>query len=167
MSEDEKQIRQPVARAGLGGKPTSAAVTIRLASMEDAAGITQLSEALGYPVDADTIGERLRRLHASRDDRVVVAEAGSGQIVGWLHAAKRLMLESEQRCEILGLIVDREFRGKGIASQLVAAVESWARSNEIPEMAVASNIVREESHPFYERLGYTRVKTQHIYRKPL
>jgi hypothetical protein len=28
-------------------------------------------------------------------------------------------------------------------------------------------VTREESHPFYERLGYTRVKTQHAYRKRL
>jgi hypothetical protein len=30
---------------------------------------------------------------------------------------------------------------------------------------VRSNVVRAESHQFYERLGYARVKTQHAYRK--
>jgi hypothetical protein len=34
-------------------------------------------------------------------------------------------------------------------------------------MAVRSNVTRTESHPFYERLGYARVKTQHAYRKRL
>jgi hypothetical protein len=28
-------------------------------------------------------------------------------------------------------------------------------------------VVRAESHPFYERLGYLRTKTQHAYRKTL
>jgi hypothetical protein len=30
------------------------------------------------------------------------------------------------------------------------------------EIAVRSNTVRAESHPFYERAGYVRVKTQHV-----
>jgi len=30
-----------------------------------------------------------------------------------------------------------------------------------------SNAVRAESHPFYQRLGYARTKTQHYYRKAL
>jgi predicted N-acetyltransferase YhbS len=28
-------------------------------------------------------------------------------------------------------------------------------------------VVRAESHPFYERLGFARVKTQHAYLKPV
>jgi hypothetical protein len=46
-------------------------------------------------------------------------------------------------------------------------VEEWAREREIDEGGVRSNVVRTDSHPFYERLGYTRVKTQHAYRKGL
>jgi predicted N-acetyltransferase YhbS len=34
-------------------------------------------------------------------------------------------------------------------------------------MTVRSNVVRSGSHPFYERLGYARSKTQHAYRKAL
>ena len=34
-------------------------------------------------------------------------------------------------------------------------------------MTVRSNVVRHESHPFYERVGYERTKTQHAYRKRL
>ena len=33
------------------------------------------------------------------------------------------------------------------------------------EVSVRSNVIRAESHPFYERLGYVRFKTQHAYRK--
>ena len=34
-------------------------------------------------------------------------------------------------------------------------------------MSVRSDIVRAESHPFYQRVGYERAKTQHVYRKRL
>jgi len=37
----------------------------------------------------------------------------------------------------------------------------------LESVAVRSNIVRTESHPFYERVGYQRVKTQHAYFKRL
>jgi hypothetical protein len=32
-------------------------------------------------------------------------------------------------------------------------------------VTVRSNVVRVESHPFYERLGHVRGKTQHVYTK--
>jgi hypothetical protein len=37
----------------------------------------------------------------------------------------------------------------------------------VTEISVGSNVVRPESHPFYEHLGYQRAKTQHAYRKRL
>ena len=50
---------------------------------------------------------------------------------------------------------------------LVTAVEQWAWERGLDQMAVRSNVTRSESHPFYERLGYVRAKTQHAYRKRL
>ena len=77
------------------------------------------------------------------------------------------LLESGRRCEILGLVVDEEYRATGIGRSLVERVEQWARSRDLLQMAVRSSVLRLESHPFYERLGYRRVKTQHSYRKEL
>jgi len=34
-------------------------------------------------------------------------------------------------------------------------------------LTVRSNAARELSHPFYEALGYSRDKTQHVYRKTI
>jgi GNAT superfamily N-acetyltransferase len=64
-------------------------------------------------------------------------------------------------------VVDARERGRGVGRRLVAAVEEWARARGLEQIAVRSNVTREESHPFYEHLGYTRVKTQHAYRKRL
>ena len=84
-----------------------------------------------------------------------------------MHAAEQELLEAERRCEILGLVVDAAHRGRGAGSRLVHAVEQWAASRGLELVAVRSNVSRLESHPFYERLGYVRVKTQHAYRKRL
>ena len=141
--------------------------TIRRAAGQDAPRLAELSGVLGYPAAAAELGVRLERLLASSQDIVLVAESATGETVGWLHGAEQELLESGRRCEILGLVIDPEHRGQGIGRRLVAAVETWARARDLKQMTVRSNVVRTESHPFFERLGYARAKTQHAYRKRL
>ncbi|HET8836915.1 MAG TPA: GNAT family N-acetyltransferase [Gemmatimonadales bacterium] len=140
---------------------------IRPAVLADADRLAALSSELGYPVTADEMGRRLADLLARDGDIVLVAEAESGQVVGWVHGSDQRLLESARRCELLGLVVDAGQRGRGVGRRLVAGVEEWARARGLEQMAVRSNVTRTESHPFYERLGYARVKTQHAYRKRL
>jgi GNAT superfamily N-acetyltransferase len=113
------------------------------------------------------MGARLERLLRRANDLILVAEVPPRGIVGWLHGAEQELLESGRRCEILGLVVDAEYRGRGLGRLLVDGAESWATARGLGLMAVRSNVARSESHPFYERLGYARVKTQHAYRKHL
>jgi GNAT superfamily N-acetyltransferase len=141
--------------------------TIRRAAGQDAPRLAELSGVLGYPAAVAELGDRLQRLLASSQDIVLVAESATGETVGWLHGAEQELLESGRRCEILGLVIDPEHRGQGIGRCLVGAVEAWARARDLKQMTVRSNVVRTESHPFYERLGYARAKTQHAYRKRL
>jgi GNAT superfamily N-acetyltransferase len=49
----------------------------------------------------------------------------------------------------------------------VAKAEAWARARGCPSLTVRSNVVREHAHPFYESLGFARIKTQHVYGKTL
>ncbi len=134
--------------------------------LDDAEAIAELSGQLGYPAVASDIHARLLRLAKTPDQIVLVAE-DAGRITGWLHAAAQLVLDSGERCEIVGLVVDRGSRGQGIGRRLVDAVERWARDRGLGLMSARSAITRVESHPFYERLGYERIKTSHTYRKPL
>lgn len=142
------------------------AVTVRRAAAADAARIGDLSGVLGYPVDPRVMSERLIHLLA-RDDNAVFVAADGDRVVGWIHGAEHELLEVGRLCEILGLVVDTSTRRGGAGRALVGAIERWAASRGIPQVAVRSNVVRVESHPFYERLGYRRVKTQHSYRKNL
>jgi len=142
-------------------------LSIRRADPRDAAGIAPLSGVLGYPVEAATIAQRLRRLLLRPEDVVLVAEDERGHIVGWLHGAEQELLECGRRCEILGLVVAAGYRGRGAGRRLAEAAERWAAERGLEEMSVRSNVVRPDAHPFYERLGYARTKTQHAYRKPV
>jgi GNAT superfamily N-acetyltransferase len=131
----------------------------------DAAAIASLSAELGYPVEPAEILTRLRALLEATDQVVLVATAPDHAVVGWIHGAEHLLLEAGSRCEILGLVVSSGYRRSGIGHRLLAAVEAWALSRRLPEVSVRSNVLRESSHPFYEKHGYRRVKTQHAYRK--
>ena len=145
---------------------TATVIVVRRAASADVARLAELSEILGYPVASSSLAPRLERLLARVEDAVLVAEAESG-VVGWVHGAEQELLESGRRCEILGLVVDPAFRSQGVGRVLVRAVEQWAANRGLDQMTVRSNVVRAESHLFYQRLGYIRTKTQDAYRKDL
>ena len=142
------------------------AVTIRPAGVDDASDIARLATELGYPSSESEMRTRIERLLQSDAYFLVVAERESA-IVGWIAAERRLLLESGERADIVGLIVTEHARRDGTGRSLVLAAEEWARQQGMNRMAVRSSVSRLESHPFYERLGYSRAKTQHAYVKRL
>ena len=141
-------------------------VAVRRATVGDAPRIAELSGVLGYPVEHGVMAERLAHL-VGRDDNAVFAAVDGERVVAWIHGAEHELLEVGRLCEILGLVVDPSVRRVGAGRALIAAVEEWAALRGVTQVSVRSNVLRLESHPFYERLGYVRVKTQHSYRKAL
>jgi GNAT superfamily N-acetyltransferase len=142
-------------------------LTIRRAALSDVPRLAALSDVLGYPVAAGALANRLGRLLVRNENAVFVVVSRFGEVVGWIHALELELLEVERHCEIAGLVVDVAYRGQGAGRQLVEAAECWAAGRGIANMHVRSNVMRPESHPFYERMGYARAKTQHAYRKTL
>ncbi|CAN5781327.1 GNAT family N-acetyltransferase [soil metagenome] len=139
---------------------------IRPATIADAPDIARLANQLGYPVSDQQIAGRLTRLLGSAAHFIAVA-AMPPSLVGWVAAERRLLLESGERVELVGLVVASTARRAGIGRALVQAAEAWAVAQKLRVISVRSNVARAESHPFYERLGYTRTKTQHAYSKQL
>jgi GNAT superfamily N-acetyltransferase len=141
-------------------------LVVRRAKTADAAHVAELSGILGYPVDRETIKSRLEQLRG-REDHVVFIADMNGEVVGWIHGAEHELLVAGRMAEILGLVVAEGRRAGGVGRRLVEAVEQWARGRGLKDVSVRSNVVRPESHSFYERIGYPRLKTQHVYRKRL
>jgi GNAT superfamily N-acetyltransferase len=140
---------------------------VRTARVTDAPRVAELSGVLGYPATREVMEQRLERVLAIETHAVFVAETLSNEVVGWTHAAEQEILEAGCLCEIKGLVVAEGERGRGAGRHLIEAVERWALARGLNEVSVRSNVVRIESHPFYERMGYARIKTQHAYRKHL
>jgi len=139
---------------------------VRKAKSSDAARVAELSGILGYPVDRENMQRRLERI-GDREEHVVFVADISGEVVGWIHGAEHEFLVAGRIGEICGLVVAEGQRTSGVGRRLVEAVEEWARGRGLDQVSVRSNVARTESHPFYEKVGYTRLKTQHVYRKSL
>jgi len=148
------------------GKPATEKLKIREARAEDSARLAVLSEQLGYPVSAEEIGRRLRQVQRDERHAVYVAEV-AGQLVGWLHVFICPQLLTHAQAEIGGLVVEVNSRAQGVGKILMRQAEEWARARGCRAVYLRTNIIRADAHRFYEQLGYTRIKTQHAFRKPL
>ena len=138
------------------------AMTIRSMSMADAPAVAALTQQLGYEVSATEVAERFGMVQADQSSVAFVAEV-DGELVGWVQALNRVLLQWKRVLEIGGLVVDRERRGEGIGAQLVEAVAEWARRDGHTTLYVQSNVVRDGAHDFYPALGFSQWKTSHTY----
>lgn len=146
------------------GRP--AGFVIRDARVSDAASLARLATQLGYPTTEAEAGRRAAAVLGRPDHRVLVAEDG-GEMVGWIHVAPSVTLESDPSAEIAGLVVDGRSRGRGVGARLVAEAEAWAVTQGYGLMRVRSNVKRNRARRFYERAGFTVTKRQRNFEKRL
>jgi predicted N-acetyltransferase YhbS len=139
-------------------------ITIRSARVSDAKAINILTKQLGYDTESNAVAARLSRLLARRDQQFLVAAHG-GRAVGWIHMIVAEYVEADAFVVIGGLVVDREYRKQGIGRRLVAHAEEWAVANGCSFVRLSSSMKRTEAHAFYERVGYTNLKTQYSFAK--
>ncbi len=141
-------------------------VSVRRATLDDAGVLASLAGELGYPSTEAQMRTRLTRVLASAFDVVFVAVIDD-EIGGWIHVTDSISVENDAHAEIRGLVVHEPQRSRGIGAILVNAAEQWARERGLTRMRVRSNVTRERTHRFYERLGYLTKKTSKSFDKRL
>jgi GNAT superfamily N-acetyltransferase len=152
----------PMAKASNAPK-----IKVRPAMARDIAEIARLAGELGYPSTAAQVRDRLAVMRGNSHQATFVAALAGGDVIGWIHLSEEHSPGSDPRAEISNLVVDSRFRGAGTGRLLVERGERWAREQGLAAMGVRSNIIREGSHAFYLRLGYTITKFQKVFRKTL
>lgn len=140
---------------------------IRTATLGDAERIAVLSTQLGYPSSRHEVERRLSRIVRDEDHAVFVAAGSDGQVLGWVHAHVSHLVESDPEAEVGGLVVDEAHRGGGIGRLLVERAEQWSREKRLKSVYIRSNVIRQDAHAMYKKLGYDIVKTQYAFRKIL
>jgi GNAT superfamily N-acetyltransferase len=141
-------------------------VTIRAARASDAREIAQLTAQLGYDLTESAASDRLSRILGRNDQQFFVADV-DGRAVGWVHAVFVEYVDAEAFVVIGGLVVDRSQRRLGVGRALMNRAELWAQERECSMVRLSSSSTRNAAHRFYEALGYTNIKTQFSFIKPL
>ena len=141
-------------------------LTIRLAHLRDAERIAVLSEQLGYPASQEEMERRLNKIEHDTNHALFFAEIG-GRVIGWIHVLICPIVIFGLEVEVGGLVVDEEYRRSGAGRLLMERAEQWVREKGCRAVYLRSNIIRQDARPFYERIGYTVIKTQLAFRKVL
>jgi len=131
----------------------------RQMSSEDAAAVTALSRQLGYPLSLQQVLQNIDAVRRSKDHDAYVAVYDS-HVVGWIGLAQAIMIEVLPFCEINGLVIDENHRGKGIGKLLVERAKQWAKEKGNDTLRLRCNVKRTEAHEFYRHLGFKETKQQ-------
>ena len=140
--------------------------------------LVELSEVLGYPLEAEELFERVGLL--DDDDLLVVGEVDA-VVVGFAsarlddHVAEGPAVEvvalvvakNSPLDHVVALVVDPAAQRRGVAAALMGAVEAWARDCGRGVLRLRSNVVREAAHRFYTGEGFEVVKRSTVFEKRL
>lgn len=141
--------------------------TIRLADVNDSERIAKLCQQLGYPTAQTAVQQRLHQIYQDESHAVYVAERSDRQVVGWVHVYVCQLVLTDLQAVIGGIVVDEGDRRYGTGRRLMQHAEQWAYKQGCRTVLVRSNIVRKEARSFYERIGYSKIKTSLVFHKIL
>ena len=140
---------------------------IRRYEPADLPAVVALSGQLGYSVTEEQAQLFLNVIVQDPHQMVFVAAEAQATVLGWVHIFITNRIFMPPLADLGGLVVDQNARGKSIGEQLMRAAEDWARMKGCSQLVVRSNVVREDAHRFYRRMGYELSKHQVVLRKEL
>src|SRR6267378_766958 len=121
--------------------PVADRVQIRPPRTADAERLGVLYRQLGYPTEIEELVSRINKLSGLQEHFVAVAEV-DGTVVGWVQAEQRFSIETGDKAELVGLIVNAATRRSGVGRLLVQAAEEWATGRGLRSIVVRSNVIR-------------------------
>lgn len=138
---------------------------IRRAMIADAKEIARLCLQLGNQIRVEQVEDRLEKINQEKDSILFLYEMDN-TICGWVHVFGKCIIQLEY-AEIGGLVVDTEYRGKGIGKYLMQKAQVWALEKGYSEVRLRSGGHRKEAHAFYKSIGYGNIKWQEVFSRKL
>jgi len=114
--------------------------------------------------------QQVREGDRSDPAEVLIAWDDSGCPVGFAEMSIRPYAEgcySGRVAYLEGWFVDESYRGRGIGSALVAAVEEWGRTQGCTELGSDTTIDNDSSAAAHRAIGFEEVDRIICFRKPL
>ena len=138
---------------------------IRQATVADAAEVARLLGELGYDASAEDVQNRWSK-QAEAGAFILVAE-GQGRLLGLLSFAQMPLLHADGYLgRVTGLVVDAEWRGRGLGKRLLRAMEALAWEQDCLRVEITSGDFRPDAHAFYEHVGYAPDERRFVRRRP-
>lgn len=126
---------------------------VRRARIEDGPTVFSLLAQLGeqYTPDRAVFDTAFRDAVAQSDDHILFVVDDGDHVVGYaLATIARLFYTNGDSAQLQELVVDENFRARGIGSELVSAIEEECLGRGVRQLTVATL----KSAAFYERLDY-------------
>ena len=117
---------------------------------------------MGYFISTENTLKSIEVLNFSKNDIAYVAVVAD-KVIGWIHVFYTTRLECEPFCEIAGLVVADDCRGKGIGRALIEHIKPWCKEKKSHTLIVRSSTKRDKAHRFYEHIGFKDLKQQNIF----
>jgi GNAT superfamily N-acetyltransferase len=131
-------------------------LTIRAAEMNDAAPLAQLMCELGYETTKSEMQMRLERIATDERLRTFVA-VRDGQVCGMIGTLTYPSYEqNDPSGRIVALVILSTMRRRGIGRALIGTAEKDFAQRGIRRIALNTQLAREDTHKFYDSLGYER-----------
>ena len=113
-----------------------------------------LENDLGYNCELDKLNNRINEMQKRGNYQIFVACDGD-KVVGYIGCVNYLAFELDNEgMKIIALAVSKDYRRKGIGTELLKTTEQWAKENNIEVILLNSGLSREDAHAFYESQGY-------------
>ncbi|OZB92972.1 N-acetyltransferase [Paenibacillus sp. XY044] len=107
----------------------------------------------------DRVKKKIETITAKTKDVIFVCEQNE-EVVGYIHGSPYELLFSDSLVNVLGFVVKKSHRNKGVGSMLISRLEQWGRSHGFSGVKLLSHPSRVQAHRFYERRGYVFTKDQ-------
>lgn len=136
-------------------------VTIRNAQPDDLDALTALLRQL-FAIEADftvDTGRQRRGLSLMLDGcmkhRCVKVAEVDGEVVGMVTA--QLLISTAEGGPVAlveDMVVDGQYRGRGIGRQLMGAIEAWARKRGVSRLQLLADRTNFSGLDFYDKIGW-------------
>ncbi len=133
---------------------------IREIKISDYKEIYNLSCQHGYPLPEEEIKENIKTIINEGQDKIFVETDSADRVIGYIHISPYKLLYFRPLANILGIVVDKSHRRKGIGRHLFEKAREWAKASNFEGIRVISGNERETAHAFYRSVGFEFIKSQ-------
>ena len=133
-------------------------IKIRDLAMDDLEGLIKLLEQLwiGKPIERDAVKKVIEK-GLKNDYQIYICATDNEKLVGYCSLTiKNNLWMSANLGNVDELVVDNEYRNRGIGKMLMSKIEKTAKGYDCKRLELDSAFHRTIAHDFYDKLGFEK-----------